>query len=606
MVQPQRPHRGPIRPWAAVVVFIILAYAPTLSGGFLLDDHSLVEKNPFLKELKPVADYFLLEDGVDRSQWGESYHTGYYRPLVSLSYALDHWLWGNRPAGFRATNLAMHMATCLVLLGLVRRHGRRGWGGTAAVLLFALHPVNTEAVAWISSRNNVLATLFSLLALSAYTATDGRHGAKRLLAPLWFALALFSKEFGVMLLPILFVWNRTLGEKRRSPVAEIVGYLPFAGVLLIYFGLRTAVIGAALSPHGVDGLLWRLFLAPYLALADLSLVLFPVRLHSFSMVYPQGASALLAAAAGLVGLALVGGFLWRCRRNKEVVFGAAAFGLGLLPVLNIVPTSAVSLVSMRWLYFPAAFLAYAAVRPMGFLLNRRIGGWIGAAILTGLAGTTFFLNLVHWRNEAAFYRREVTVFGNSDYAGGLAEVLHGRGELADAERYYREGLAARPNLVENHINYAALLIDTGRPKAALAALDRIAGAAMSRENRGRLANNRALALARLERLSEAVPLFEKAVALAPGEPMFWANLASAHAMTGRFSRAVGVLEEGLATHPVSAELLAGLARVRLDQGDAAAAARAFAQLPMPEQRTRADLAARIRQAGAAGDSRTDR
>ena len=274
-----------------------------------------------------------------------------------------------------------------------------------------------------------------------------------------------------------------------------------------------------------------------------------------------------------------------------------AFGLGLFPVLNIVPTSAVSLISMRWIYFPLAFFSIAFWAPFHALGRWRAGFWLIVLAIAGLAGCTLFLNRYHWHDEAAFYKREVMSFNNLAYAGGLAELLHGRGALAMAETHYRQGIAARPDLVENHINYAALLIDTGRPGRALTVLDQVADWTMSRANRGRLTNNRALALTRLGRLRQAVALFEQAVFLAPGEPGFWGNLGAAYAMSGDHVRAAEALKKGLDQAPESVGLLANLALARLHLNDPRGAAALFARLPEAEKRKRSDLAARIAAAG---------
>ena len=556
-----------------------------------MDDHVLVEKNAFIQELKAPHVYFTQEDGVpDRSQWQTGdYHTGYYRPLVSLSYALDHWLHGNNPVGFRLTNLLLHLAVCLSLLGFLRRHVADGFFALAAVLVFALHPVNTEAVAWISSRNNIMAALFSILALDFY-ARRGRPGL--FLSVLFFALALFSKEYGVMLLPMLLAWNRTLGAGQRSITQETVSYLPFGAVLVGYFILRASVTGAVLSPAEGAGFGLRLAMVPYLVLYNLRLILLPAGLHSFSVDYPAK-DTWAPIILGLVGLSLVSALIWRYRRDKRLLLGTACFLLGLFPVLHLVPTSAVSLISMRWVYFPLAFFTIAWCRPLSFLLRKPLKAGVLAAVILALGGYSAYLNRFQWHDDAAFFQREVMEFGNMAYAGGMADVLHDRGQYQAAEFHYLEGMAARPDMVETRIGYAALLIDTGRPQQALAVLDETGKLFMSRENRGRLHNNRGMALARLGKTAEAIETFEKAVALAPGEVSFWGNLGGAYGVAGDYRRSAEALEKGLALDPGAVGLLANLVLTRLNMGDSEGAREAFEKLPREEREKRRDLAARI-------------
>jgi len=150
-----------------LALLITAAYAPTFSGQFILDDRPLVKNNVFIREFSRPAFYLFQEDGVsDKSDPG--YHTGYYRPLINISYTLDYKIWGMKPSGFRATNLILHLFTCIILYQIlfVLLGGR--FIPFAVTLLFGLHPVNTESVAWISSRNNILVTLFSLISFYYY------------------------------------------------------------------------------------------------------------------------------------------------------------------------------------------------------------------------------------------------------------------------------------------------------------------------------------------------------------------------------------------------------------------------------------------------------
>jgi len=583
---------GKMKRAAAIFFPVLFAYSIVLTGDFVLDDHVLVEKNAFIKELKAPHLYFAQEDGVpDRSQWQtDEYHTGYYRPLVSLSYALDHWIHGNNPVGFRLTNLLLHLAVCLSLLAFLRRHVADGIFTLAAVLVFALHPVNTEAVAWISSRNNIMAALFSVLALDFYAR---RGGYSLLLSVLFFALALFSKEYGVMLLPMLFAWNRTLGAGQRDVKQETVSYLPFGAVLVGYFILRASVTGSVLSPAEGAGFWLRLAMVPYLVLYNLRLILLPAGLHSFSVDYPEKGTW-APIILGLVGLALVSVLIWRYRHDKRLLMGTACFLLGLFPVLHIVPTSAVSLISMRWLYFPLAFFTIAWCRPLSFLLRKPLTAGVLVAAILALGGYSAYLNRFQWHDDTVFFQREVVEFGNMAYAGGMADVLHGRGQYQEAEFYYLKGIEARPNMVETRISYAALLTDTGRPEQALAVLDQVDGWAMSSLNRGRLCNNQGVAMMRLKKISDAIALLEKAVALAPDEPTCWGNLGSAYGRIGDYVRSSQAFERGLSLAPQSVGLLSGLVLTRLNMKDFQGAAQAFERLPKAEREKRADLAERIR------------
>ena len=143
-------------------LFITAAYIPTFSGQFILDDKPLVKNNLLIREFNNPTLYLFQEDGVSEKS-PSGYHTGYYRPLVNIFYTLDYKIWGMNPSGFRVTNLILHLLTCIMLYQLLRKMLGGSLIPFSVTLLFGLHPVNTESVAWITSRNNILVKLVSLI-----------------------------------------------------------------------------------------------------------------------------------------------------------------------------------------------------------------------------------------------------------------------------------------------------------------------------------------------------------------------------------------------------------------------------------------------------------
>ena len=268
-------------------LFIISAYIPTFSGHFILDDRPLVKNNLFIREFKSPAFYLFQEDGVcDKSPPG--YHTGYYRPLVNVFYTLDYKIWGMNPSGFRVTNLILHLLTCIMLYQLLRKMMGGSLIPFSVTLLFGLHPVNTESVAWISSRNNILVTLFSLISFYYYLK---QRNEKRIwtgvLSYFSFAMALLCKEFGVMLLPIFFLYNRLMVSNKKIFKDEILSYLPYIFILFFYFILRANVIGSVLTPILTPYPWKNLYFVPFLIIYNLKLIFIPYNLHSFIIQYPD-------------------------------------------------------------------------------------------------------------------------------------------------------------------------------------------------------------------------------------------------------------------------------------------------------------------------------
>src|SRR4030042_938014 len=237
-----------------ITILIIIAYFPTFSGEFILDDVSLVKNNPFIRESHSIAEYFSQEDGIyDKNDLGE-YHSGYYRPLINMTYRLDYMLWGMDAHGFRITNVILHILCCFVLFNFISLLLDRQTAFWITVI-FALHPVNTEAVSFIVARNNIIVTMFILGSLLLYiVAWERQNYLINIASLLLFTGAIFSKEFGLMIIPLIFIYQRILANKRYGLLNEIISYIPFIMITLLYFLLRKGVTDSLLTPSSMENI----------------------------------------------------------------------------------------------------------------------------------------------------------------------------------------------------------------------------------------------------------------------------------------------------------------------------------------------------------------
>lgn len=541
-------------------VSIAAVYSPTFSGDFILDDRLLVKDNLSIREFRSPASYLSHEDGINKEHFLDD-HTGYYRPLVNFFYTLDYKIWGMRSLGFRVTNLILHVFTCLILYQVLAKFCGDGLIPFAGALLFGLHSVNTESVSWITARNNILVALFSLLSLYYYLKNrNERNLWARFFSYVSFAAALCSKEFAIMLLPIFFLCNRYIKNDRWMIRDEISGYVPFIIILFLYFILRGYATGSLLTPHSTPSFWKNIYFAPFIVLYNLKLILFPYGLHSFIVYYPKDTLS-WKALAGFIGLGLLAFFLWRERRSKLVLFSFLSFLMALFPVLNIIPTSAVTLVSMRWLYFPMIFLSFSVVWYLEKALNRSrsIVFCVLVPVVAYLGTYSYVLNRNFWHDENTFYEQEVLHFGNSFYVGGFAESLFVKRKFIDAEKYFQIAINKYPHNARNYINYSALLIDMGRGDEALLYLDRAKSLRKTHFERGQWYNNQGMAYFQLEKRDIALTDFLKAVASWPYESQFWSNLGAAYGSIGDYRKSISSLKKGLENNPNSIEIRKNLA-----------------------------------------------
>src|SRR5580658_2353882 len=141
---------------ALLAAAIVIAYLPATHGGYIWDDDVYVTENPLL----PAP------DGLRRI-WFSLDSPSQYFPLVYTTFRIEHALWGLNPAGYHWVNILLHIANALLVWRLLAR--LKAQGAWLAAMIFALHPVHVESVAWITERKNVLSVFFFLLALLAWT-----------------------------------------------------------------------------------------------------------------------------------------------------------------------------------------------------------------------------------------------------------------------------------------------------------------------------------------------------------------------------------------------------------------------------------------------------
>lgn len=534
-----------------IALLCVLVYANSLFNGFVYDDWDLVVRNPWLQK-GPFSDAF-------RSGYWESTRGGsfYYRPVVSISYWIDHEIWGLNPLGYHLRNVALHVAaSILVLLLGVRWLGSRA-GAFAAAALFAVHPVHTQSVTWIAGRTDLLATVFFLLALLLMqkgvervsglpgvtddSASSARGGtAAFVLAGLAaLALALLSKEMAVTF-PAVLALHALHVSRRKGGAALAVWLAPAAGAILVtgaWLALRVLLVGSAVGfaddPHAwwhpEDGTASRLLAVPLILAFYLRRILFPWWLGFESGIEPVSSVAspmVWVAAAGVVLLIVLG---WRLRRRNAAVPFGIAWGLTtLLPVVNLHPVFESAM--EHFAYLPSVGFTVAAAATGAALIRRteaRIGLLIALIVILG--GRTVARN-GEWHDEETFWRVTVRDTPSARAWNNLGLLLRGRGDIHGAAEALEKVLRLRPDLPSSHSNLGVVEAALGRRQRAL---ERFRKALELDPGHADALFNMALVLESNEMgerygpgfdAAGAVEAYRKLVELHPGHAEGWTNL----------------------------------------------------------------------------------
>jgi len=347
---------------------------------------------------------------------------------------------------------------------------------------------------------------------------------------------------------------------------------------------RKGVTSSLLTPSDMGHVWSRVYFCPYLILFSLKLIFFPYELHSFGLSYPSTFFD-WHAILSIVLFLLIGTALWIGRNNKLLIFSGLSFLVTIFPVLNIIPTASISLVAMRWLYLPFAFISVSVawVIQKAIVRRRMLTTSLLCLTLLYFGIYSYVLNKNLWHDEGTFFNQEVLRFNNYLYAGGLAESLLDKRKYQEAEEYFRIAIKNYPNEAKNHINYSALLIETDRTDRALFFLNEARSLKMTHRERGQWFNNMGMAYFKRGKNHKALGNFKEAIMLCPEEPQFWANLGGAYGSKGDYENALFALMKGLDIAPDSLTLRKNLAVTYIRMEDYEKAVSVLEKIPSKDR-----------------------
>jgi tetratricopeptide (TPR) repeat protein len=539
-----------------LAVVTLLAYQPAWHGELLWDDDECVTP-PELRSL----------DGLGRI-WFQPRATGQYYPLLFSSYWLQQRLWGDSPSGYHFVNLLLHIGCVVLVLKILRL--LRVPGAELAAIIFALHPVNVETVAWISERKNTLSGLFGLGATLWYLKFDesrsrqekdgpqGRGYSSYALALGLFLLGLLSKTAIVTLplaLLVIFWWKRGAIFWRR----DVVPLIPFL-FLSMAAGLITRWVeygNIAYRARSLDlSLLDRCLIAGRAFWFQLGKLLWPSNLM---FVYPRweiNGSVSWQYLFPLAVLALLG-ILWSLRRwSRAPLAGGLVYILLLLPSLGFINIYffLYSFVADHWQYLACLGIITPCASGIVLLVGqfKRWQAWLEPGTMLLLGGILFLLT---WRQSRMYTDNETlyraTIARNPACwmaQVNLGSILYQANRVREATDLFNEAMRIKPAVAYYSVGNALLL--KGR---ASEAIDQYKQALQVDPDYVEARNNLGNALFIKGRTSEAIDQYEQAVRIDPDYAHAHNNLGNALVQTGRISEAIEQFKQALRLDPNSAD-----------------------------------------------------
>jgi len=496
-----------------LIASVLLLYGRVLGHEFVqFDDYEYIVDNPFVRQ-------GLSLEGV---RWAfTSFHAANWHPLTWISHMIDSELFGARPGWPQMVNAVLHAANSVLLLLWLRSSTGRLGSSAVVAALWALHPLRVESVAWAAERKDVLAGMFWLLTLLAYTAYVRRGGRWRYLAVVVaMALGLMAKPM-LVTLPFVLLLVDLWPLRRAWRMRLLLEKVPLLLLSVVSCGLTIAAQrgGEAIGSLSVT---WRLLNASRAYLFYLGRTAWPDNLaffypHPVFVGGPEFFTWSRTIPEVVILLVLSGLALLAMRRRPWLAVGWFWYLGALLPVIGLFQVGGQAAAD-RYTYLPIIGIYIAVVWGVHDLASRwrvpraAVAGLSAAAVLACMLVTR--VQVGYWRDTETLSRHALEVTRNNFVAhNSLGVELAKRGDTADALEQFDLALAAYPDFAQTHYNLGMIYGARGD-------LDRAEQqfrvALENRENYAQAHNNLGAILLRRGDLRSAEQRFEAALAIDPG------------------------------------------------------------------------------------------
>ncbi|OGL46617.1 MAG: hypothetical protein A2W05_06955 [Candidatus Schekmanbacteria bacterium RBG_16_38_10] len=544
-----------------ITVLSFIPYINSLGNEFVWDDVDLVRDNPDVKSFKKFPELFLSPFG-NPVQFKES--PLFYRPLIFFSYMVDYKLWGTNPAGYHLSNIILHtLSSVFIFLILLKIFSDLKFSLFSS-LIFAVHPVHTESVTWISGRTDVLCALLLLLSFNAYLnflKSAGKGSSfNYFFSVIFFTLSIFSKEAAIVLPLIMLFYEIFFLSENTTVIASIKisirKYFLFIFPVIFYFVLRTIALKNNFYPSLTRASLTERLLTAVTVFFDyIRLQFFPITLNSLYMVKTVSNIFDFKTVLSILTLFLIFALSTKSKKaSGKLFFGTMWFFISLLPVSNIIPFSSI-VKAEHFLYLPSigfSIMAGAALSGINNILSDRsnrkkmISLLLTAIILIFFSVQTLKRNYV-WKDEISLFEDQVLKSPLSYIAHnnlGLAYKVSGKPGLARNQFLYVQKI--NPKTQSSYVNLGNLYFVSGEM---IPAIENYKKAIEINPAGFSVHNNLGVAYAKTGKLKEAVREFETASGLNPKYTSPHINLGNAYLNLREYDKAVIELKKAIEINP---------------------------------------------------------
>jgi Tfp pilus assembly protein PilF len=542
-----------------IALLSFVAFSNSFENSFQYDDLHVILKNPYIKDPGNFLQFFL------NPYMGSGFikETSGYRPVLMATFAMNYSLGGLNVFGYHLINFLIHTLSAILIyfitLFFLRKPGGEGepnpgrsqMAGLFAALIFAVHPVQTESVTYITGRSSSLIGLFFLGSFWAYLQYGLKKRVRHLfLSSFSYAFALLVKETAITL-PVLLILFNSFFPLQRTWKRRLFSILPHFLLTAIYFAMRIHLFGSLQNNSPPIRPLYDQLLTQLRAWVHyLGTLLVPLNLNvdydfaiSHSFLEPQ-------VILSVFILALVAMIIWKISKSIPAVgFFALWFTVTLLPTSSVIPLEDV--ITDRWLYLPSVGYAVilALVVERIFRAKVRTGSRAGklvffflCALMVELYGVATLLRNFTWTTDWTLWEDAAAKSPNKSRPHiGLGLAMTNAGHIEEAIGEFKKAIQLDPEDGRAYLNLGYIYFRQGKLREAAQAFKK--AMTISPRLLPECHNNLGMAHLRQGRIQEAIKEFQNALEIRPLYSSPYFNLAGIYDKQGDVDRAISCLEK---------------------------------------------------------------
>ena len=491
-----------------ILLIALMSYMPALNNGFVWDDDDYIKNNLLIRSLN-------LKEIFSTNLMGN------YHPLTVLVYAIEYKFFEVSEKGYHAFNLVLHLLNVMLVFFAVFRLSSKSIVALVAALLFALHPMHVESVAWASELKDLMYTFFFLASYIFYMKfLDDKKNRYYVFALLLFLLSLLSKAMAASLPLLLVLTDYFKGQKINTK--SLLQKVPFF-LLSLIFGF--VAVHAQKSSGAVDTASFdigqRIVFASYGFITYLVKLALPLQLCSY-YAYPIPSKGTIPSYYYIylfLVAGVVAGAFYSLRKNKKIFFSLGFFTVTVLLVLQLLPVGW-AIMADRYSYIPSIGIFYLAGEGIYWLWNKRSSGYTYKGIVVFLlAATTIFYSsktsarCAVWKDGFVLWNDVINQYQSIPQAYINRGIIYmNNNKTAEALADYNKAIALEPDFSKGYSNRAIIYTNENKFDLAMADYNK----ALKLDPTNAIAfNNRGILYKKNNLFKEATENFNEAIKLKP-------------------------------------------------------------------------------------------